>query len=255
MHQNLATHLLSAVDEIVRLVPIPAITSIVPGSVSLPHSPYSSVDMMPIIKMMPITWWIIQSSQLSWSYLSRSVSSTSHSLMLRYLNTAGKKLSISLKNTISFSNRLKGSSLNCKFFSSLPAAGQAFSGIFLFLFWDEAICQKRWRVHLVTFRMWVTPLLFSSSKLEAFHSLVDYQRYIFYDCRDKSWQKWSAKLIQTTFPRKESQRFSRQGPSAPGSTESPRQWKPAELWVENIYHRSRYNLLVTRENLLVNIDL
>ena len=119
---------------------------------------------------------------------------------------------------------------------------------FLFLFWDDAVCQKRWRVHLVTFRMWVTPLLFSSSKLDAFHSLVDYQRYIFYDCMDKSWQKWSAKLIQTTFPRKESQRSSRQGPSAPGSTESPRQWKPAELWVENIYHRSRYNLLVTREN-------
>ena len=116
VHQNLATHLLSTVDEIVRLVPIPAITSIVPGPLSLPHSPYSSVDMMPIIKMMPITWWIIQPSQLSWSYLSRSVSSTSHSLMLRYLNTAGKKLSISLKNTISFSNRLKWSSLNCKIF-------------------------------------------------------------------------------------------------------------------------------------------
>ena len=132
---------------------------------------------------------------------------------------------------------------------------------FLLLFWDEAICQKRWRVHLVTFRMWVTPLLFSSSKLDAFHSLVDYQRYIFYDCMgkcismNKGWQKWSAKLIQATFPRKESQRSSRQGPSAPGSTESLRQWKPAELWVENIYHRSRYNLLVTRENLLVNIDL
>ena len=31
------------------------------------------------------------------SHFSRSVSSTSHSLMLRYLNTAGKKLSISLK--------------------------------------------------------------------------------------------------------------------------------------------------------------
>ena len=55
VHQNLATHLLSTVDEIVRLVPIPAITSIVPGSVSVPYSPYSSVDMMPIIKMMPIT--------------------------------------------------------------------------------------------------------------------------------------------------------------------------------------------------------
>ena len=55
VHQNLATHLLSTVDEIVRLVPIPAITSIVPGPLSLPHSPYSSVDMMPIIKMMPIT--------------------------------------------------------------------------------------------------------------------------------------------------------------------------------------------------------
>ena len=141
------------------------------------------------------------------------------------------------KNTISFSNCLKWSSLNCKNFSSLPAAGRAFSGIFIFLclFWDEAICQKRWRVHLVTFRMWVTPLLFSSSKLDAFHSLVGYQRYIFYDCMDKcilmnkSWQKWSEKLIQTTFPRKESQRSSRQGPSAPESTESPRQWKPAEL--------------------------
>ena len=55
VHQNLATHLLSAVDEIVSLVPIPAIASIVPGPLSLPHSPYSSVDMMPIIKMMPIT--------------------------------------------------------------------------------------------------------------------------------------------------------------------------------------------------------
>ena len=32
------------------------------------------------------------------AYLSRSVSSTSHSLMFRYLNTAGKKLSISLRN-------------------------------------------------------------------------------------------------------------------------------------------------------------
>ena len=142
-----------------------------------------------------------------------------------------------------------------------PCCRAGLSWCFLFLFWDEAICQKRWRVHLVTFRMWVTPLLFSSSKLDAFHSLVDYQRYIFYDCMDKcismnkGWQKWSAKLIQATFPRKESQRSSRQGPSAPGSTESPRQWKPAELWVENIYHRSRYNLLVTRENLLVNIDL
>ena len=55
VHQNLATHLLSTVDEIVRLVPIPAIASIVAGPVSVPHSPYSSVDMMPIIKMMPIT--------------------------------------------------------------------------------------------------------------------------------------------------------------------------------------------------------
>ena len=144
VHQNLATHLLSTVDEIVRLVPIPAITSIVPGPLSLPHSPYSSVDMMPIIKMMPITWWIIQSSQLSWSYLSRSVSSTSHSLMLRYLNTAGKKLSISLKNKISFSNRLKWSPLHCKIILSLLACCRA--GLFLvfvFLFWDEAICQKK----------------------------------------------------------------------------------------------------------------
>ena len=195
------------------------------------------------------------SSQLSRSYLSRSVSSTSHSLMLRYLNTAGKKLSISLKNTISFSNRLKWSSLNCKIFSSLPAAGWAFSGIFLFLFWDEAICQKRWRVHLVTFRMWVTPLLFSSSKLDAFHSLEGYQKYISYDCMDKSWQTWSAKQIQTTFPRKENQRSSKPGPSDRGSTESPRQWKPAELGVENIYHRSQNILLVTREISLVNFGI
>merc|ERR1719237_98018 len=56
---------------------------------------------------------------VSSQYFSRSVSSTSHSLMFRYLNTAGKKLSISL----------------------------------------------------VMLRICVTPLLFSSSKLEAFHSL------------------------------------------------------------------------------------
>ena len=46
VHQNLATHLLSTVDEIVRLVPIPAIASIVPGPVSVPHSPLSLVDMI-----------------------------------------------------------------------------------------------------------------------------------------------------------------------------------------------------------------
>ena len=195
------------------------------------------------------------SSQLSGSYLSRSVSSTSHSLMLRYLNTAGKKLSISLKNTISFSNRLKWSSLNCKILSSLPAAGRAFSGIFYSYSEMSRFVKKRWRAHLVTFRMWVTPLLFSSSKLDAFHSLVDYQKYISYDCMDKSWQTWSAKQIQTTFPRKESQRSSRRGPSGPGSTESPRQWRPAELWVENIYHQSQNILLVTRENSLVNFDI
>ena len=37
-------------------------------------------------------------SKRSKAHFSRSVSSTSHSLMLRYLNTAGKKLSISLRN-------------------------------------------------------------------------------------------------------------------------------------------------------------
>ena len=46
VHQNLATHLLSAVDEIVRLVPIPAIASIAPGPLSLPRSSYSSVDVI-----------------------------------------------------------------------------------------------------------------------------------------------------------------------------------------------------------------
>ena len=39
-------------------------------------------------------------SKRSKAHFSKSVSSTSHSLMFRYLNTAGKKLSISLKREI-----------------------------------------------------------------------------------------------------------------------------------------------------------
>ena len=110
MDKNLPTHLFRPVDEIVRLVPIPGINisfafikivEIIPcpdDQIFPGHSRWSLV----------LGSWVwreqfchLQSvSKRSKAHFSRSVSSTSHSLMFRYLNTAGKKLSISLKREI-----------------------------------------------------------------------------------------------------------------------------------------------------------